>query len=101
MRAAKRKREADTEYGQPISARPGSDSSHREIAAAAQVSHGTVRAILTSGSAVTDNGAASRSMPLLFRDGTGANSPSSIIRRWIRASLSARFARRSGLVAGM
>ena len=50
-RAAKRKREADSEYEQAISRAGRLGLSHREIAAAAQVSHGTVRAILTRATA--------------------------------------------------
>ena len=46
-RAAKRKQDADTEYEQAIGRASRLGLSHREIAAAAQVSHGTVRAILT------------------------------------------------------
>jgi DNA-binding NarL/FixJ family response regulator len=46
-RTAKRKREADAEYEQAVSRAGRLGLSHREIAAAAQVSHGTVRAILT------------------------------------------------------
>ena len=46
-RAAKRKQDADTEYEQAIGCASRLGLSHREIAAAAQVSHGTVRAILT------------------------------------------------------
>ena len=56
-RAAKRKRDTDTtEYEQAIGRAGRLGLSHREIAAAAQVSHGTVRAILTRGTAITDNG---------------------------------------------
>ena len=46
-RAAKRKREADSEDEQAIGRAGRLGLSHREIAAAAEVSHGTVRAILT------------------------------------------------------
>ena len=46
-RTAKRKREADSEYEQAVTRAGRLGLSHREIAAAAQVSHGTVRAILT------------------------------------------------------
>ena len=45
-RTAKRKREADSEYEQAVRRAGRLGLSHREIAAAAQVSHGTVRAIL-------------------------------------------------------
>ena len=55
-RAAKRKREADSEYEQAITRAGRLGLSHREIAAAAQVSHGTIRAILTRGTTITDNG---------------------------------------------
>ena len=50
-RAAKRKREADGEYEQAIARAGRLGLSHREIAAAAEVSHGTVRAILTRATA--------------------------------------------------
>jgi DNA-binding NarL/FixJ family response regulator len=50
-RAAKRKREADSEYEQGIARAGRLGLSHREIAAAAEVSHGTVRAILTRATA--------------------------------------------------
>jgi len=46
-RAAKRKREADTDYEQTIDRAARVGLSHREIAAAAQVTYGTVRAVLT------------------------------------------------------
>ena len=46
-RAAKRKRDADTEYEQAITRAGRLGLSHREIATAAEVSHGTIRAILT------------------------------------------------------
>ena len=45
-RAAKNKREADTAYEQAIQRAGRLGLSHREIAAEAQVSHGTIRAIL-------------------------------------------------------
>ena len=47
----KRKREADREYEQAIGRAGRLGLSHREIAAAAEVSHGTVRAILTRATA--------------------------------------------------
>jgi hypothetical protein len=52
-RAAKRKREADREYEQAIARAGRLGLSHRELAAAgaAEVSHGTVRAILTRATA--------------------------------------------------
>ena len=46
-RAAKRKRDADSEYEQTIKRAGRLGLSHREIAGAGEVSHGTVRAILT------------------------------------------------------
>jgi hypothetical protein len=49
-RAAKRKREADSEYDQGIARAGRIGLSHREIATAAEVSHGTVRAILARSS---------------------------------------------------
>jgi DNA-binding NarL/FixJ family response regulator len=49
-RAAKRKREADSEYEQAIARAGRIGLSHREIATAAEVSHGTVRAILARSS---------------------------------------------------
>ena len=55
-RAAKRKRDADTEYEQAIGRAGRIGLSHREIATAASVSHGTIRAILTRATTATDNG---------------------------------------------
>ena len=56
-RAAKRKRDADSEYEQAVARAARLGLSHREIASAAEVSHGTVRAILArTGAAV--NGSA-------------------------------------------
>ena len=46
-RAAKRKRDADSEYEQTIRRAARLGLSHREIAGAGEVSHGTVRAILS------------------------------------------------------
>jgi DNA-binding NarL/FixJ family response regulator len=46
-RTAKRKRGVDGEYEQAVTRAGRIGLSHREIATAAQVSHGTVRAILT------------------------------------------------------
>ena len=46
-RAAKRKRDADSEYEQAIKRAGRLGLSHREIAGAGEVSHGTVRAILS------------------------------------------------------
>jgi DNA-binding NarL/FixJ family response regulator len=62
-RAAKRKRGADREYEQAISRAGRLGLSHREIAVAAQVSHGTVRAILTRASSITDNGRPAQEQP--------------------------------------
>jgi DNA-binding NarL/FixJ family response regulator len=45
-RAAKRKRDADSDYEQAIKRAGRVGLAHREIAAAGEVSHGTVRAIL-------------------------------------------------------
>ena len=50
-RAAKRKRDADDEYEQAIRRAGRLGLSHREIASAADVSHGTVRAILARATA--------------------------------------------------
>src|ERR1035438_10828213 len=50
-RAAKRKREADSEYEQAIARAGRIGLSHREISTAAEVSHGTVRATLARCSA--------------------------------------------------
>jgi DNA-binding NarL/FixJ family response regulator len=57
LRAAKRKRDADDEYEQAVSRAGRVGLSQREIAHAAEVSHGTVRAILTRAGA-SANGAA-------------------------------------------
>ena len=46
-RAAKRKRDADSEYEQAIKRAGRLGLSHREIAGAGEVSHGTIRAILS------------------------------------------------------
>jgi DNA-directed RNA polymerase specialized sigma24 family protein len=46
-RAAKRKREAETDYTHAIQLAARLGLSHREIATAGHVAHGTVRAILT------------------------------------------------------
>jgi hypothetical protein len=46
-RAARRKREAETEYEQHILRAARLGLSHREIAGAANVAHGTIRAILS------------------------------------------------------
>jgi hypothetical protein len=56
--AAERKRDADSEYEQAISRAGGVGVFHREIAAAAHVSHSTIRAILTPDTTTTDNGRA-------------------------------------------
>lgn len=55
-RAAGRKREADDEYAHAITRAARLGLPHREIAAAAHVAHGTVRAIVARG----DNGATDR-----------------------------------------
>jgi DNA-directed RNA polymerase specialized sigma24 family protein len=62
-RAAKRTREADREYEHAIARAGRLGLSHREIAAAAEVSHGTVRAILTRATATMDNGRADEEQP--------------------------------------
>jgi len=54
-RAAKRKHDADTEYEQAVTRAGRLGLSHREIATAAQISHGTIRASLTRASTITDN----------------------------------------------
>ena len=46
-RAAKRKRDTDSEYEQAIKRAGRLGLSHREIAGAGEVSHGTVRAIIS------------------------------------------------------
>jgi DNA-binding NarL/FixJ family response regulator len=53
-RAARRRREADTEYEQEILRGGRLGLTHREIASAAEVAHGTVRAILTRTDAASD-----------------------------------------------
>lgn len=68
-RAAKRKREADSEYEHAISRAGRLGLSHREIAAVAQVSHGTVRAILTRASTITRQRAARRAAASRQRSG--------------------------------
>jgi len=55
-RAAKRKHDADTEYERAVGRAGRLGLSHREIATAASVSHGTVRAILTRSTTAMDNG---------------------------------------------
>ena len=62
-RAAKRKREADPEYEQAIARAGRLGLSHREIATAAEVSHGTIRAILTRAHHHHDNGAPAQAQP--------------------------------------
>jgi DNA-binding CsgD family transcriptional regulator len=59
-RAGKRKHEADTEYEQAITRAGRFGLSHREIAAVAQVSHSTIRAILTRGSVINGQRACRR-----------------------------------------
>jgi hypothetical protein len=63
-RAAKRKRSRQRIRTGPSAAPPARTLSHREIAAAASVSHGTVRAILTRGSTISDNGKPAEAQPL-------------------------------------
>lgn len=63
-RAAKRKREADTEYEQAITRAGRLGLSHREIAAAAQVSHGTVRAMLARATSGANNRRADEPQPV-------------------------------------
>ena len=53
---ASARREADREYEQAIGRAGGLGLSHREIATAAEISHGTIRAILTRGTTITTNG---------------------------------------------
>jgi DNA-directed RNA polymerase specialized sigma24 family protein len=55
-RAAKRKREVDTDYDHAIDRAACLGLSHREIASAANVTHGTVRAILTRAETTTATG---------------------------------------------
>jgi len=55
-RAARRKRDADTEYEQAVTRAGRVGLSQREIASAAEVSHGTVRAILTRATTTAHNG---------------------------------------------
>ena len=62
-RAAKRKRDADPEYEQAIGRAGRLGLSHREIATAASVSHGTIRGILTRDTTITDNGHAAEQQP--------------------------------------
>ena len=57
-RAAKRKHDADSEYEQAIKRAGRLGLFHREIAGAGEVSHGTIRAIITRGNTITDNGRA-------------------------------------------
>ena len=63
-RAAKKKREADREYEQSITRAGRLGLSHREIAAAAHVSHGTIRAILTRTATGAHNGEAGEQQPM-------------------------------------
>lgn len=65
-RAARRKREADGEYEQVIKRSGRLGLSHREIAGAAGVSHGTVRAVLARATASGD-----RVDPPLLAAGSG------------------------------
>ena len=70
-RAAKRKRDADTEYEQAITRAGRLGLSHREIAGAAEVSHGTVRAILARATASLNGNApqAAATAPAATDDG--------------------------------
>ena len=68
-RAAKRKRETDGEYEQAIKRAGRLGLSQREVAAAAEVSHGTVRAILARATA-SANGA---DPPLLTANAGGVD----------------------------
>ena len=75
-RAAKRKHETDSEYEQAIYRAGRLGLSHREIVTAAQLSHGTVRAILTRGSTITDSGSAAEPQSVdSERDGLAAPTP--------------------------
>jgi DNA-binding NarL/FixJ family response regulator len=65
-RASRRRREADAEYEQEILRAGRIGLTHREIANAAEVAHGTVRAILTRTDSVG-------SEPLPARDTVSAN----------------------------
>jgi DNA-binding NarL/FixJ family response regulator len=62
-RAAKKKRDADTEYEQAITRAGRLGLSYREIANAAEVSRGTIRAILTRTTTTTHNGHAAEQQP--------------------------------------
>jgi hypothetical protein len=53
-RAARRKLEADSEYEQAVVGAARLGLAHREVAAAARVAHGTVRAILARSDTTTD-----------------------------------------------
>jgi transposase len=68
-RASKRKRDTDGEYEQAVKRAGRLGLSHREIAAVAEVSHGTVRAILARATA-SANGA---DLPLLTADAGGVD----------------------------
>ena len=63
-RAAKRKHDADSEYAQAIGRAGRLGLSHREIATAAQVSHGTIRAILARATPSANNGRADEPQPV-------------------------------------
>ena len=54
-RAAKRKRETDTDYDHAIDCAARLGLSHRDIAGAAQVTHGTIRAVLARTATTTTN----------------------------------------------
>ena len=70
-RAAKRKREADSEYDQTIRRAARLGLSHREIAGAGEVSHGTVRAILAR--ATPTLSATGGEAPAKVEDGEGVD----------------------------
>jgi SpoU rRNA methylase family enzyme len=69
-RAARRKREADGEYEHAIARGARLGLPHRDIAAAAQVAHGTVRAIVARG----DRGSADNASPPVAPDAHGSES---------------------------
>jgi DNA-binding NarL/FixJ family response regulator len=62
-RAARRRRESEREYEDAVVRAARIGLAHRDIAAAADVAHGTVRAILTRSSTATDNGHAVEQPP--------------------------------------
>ena len=62
-RTAKRRREADSEYEQAIGRAGRIGLSHRDIAAAAEVSHGTIRAIVARAGASLNGNAPQAAEP--------------------------------------